>query len=152
MILRRHGELVTTTTQLHSTKIELAFCAGSNSAHGVEITNFEKKYYQLWHRGVVVITTQRYSTKLNSESNPTRGVSTVHKKWSCSLRISSVNVTNSAVSCGFGHIYWRNPQWKTYFLCSAKVCNGENLQWSRLEISLITFRWSTIPQKKSSSD
>ena len=30
-----------------------------------------------------------------------------------SLRISSVNVTKSEVSCGFGHIYWRNPWWKT---------------------------------------
>ena len=25
------------------------------------------------------------------------------------LRISPVNMTESAVSCGFGHIYWRNP-------------------------------------------
>ena len=31
------------------------------------------------------------------------------KKWSFSLRICSENVTQSAVSCGFGHIYWRNP-------------------------------------------
>ena len=29
--------------------------------------------------------------------------------------ISSVNVTKSAVSGGFGHIYWRNPLWKTSF-------------------------------------
>ena len=34
---------------------------------------------------------------------------TLHKKWHFPLRISSVNVTKSAVSCGFGHIYWRNP-------------------------------------------
>ena len=33
----------------------------------------------------------------------------LHKKWSFPLRMSSVNVTKSAVSCGFGHIYWRNP-------------------------------------------
>ena len=31
------------------------------------------------------------------------------KKWSFPLRVSSVNVTKSAVSCEFGHIYWRNP-------------------------------------------
>ena len=31
------------------------------------------------------------------------------KKWSFSLRISSVNVVKIAVYCGFGHIYWRNP-------------------------------------------
>ena len=33
----------------------------------------------------------------------------LHKKWIFSLKISSVNVTKFAVSCGFGHIYWRNP-------------------------------------------
>ena len=38
---------------------------------------------------------------------------TLHKKRNFPLRISSVNVTKSAVSCGFGHIYCRNPQWKT---------------------------------------
>ena len=32
----------------------------------------------------------------------------LHKKWSFPLRISPVNVTKSAVSCGFGHIYRRN--------------------------------------------
>ena len=31
------------------------------------------------------------------------------QKWIFPLKISSVNVTKSAVSCGFGHIYWRNP-------------------------------------------
>ena len=30
------------------------------------------------------------------------------EKWSFSLRNSSGNVTKSAVSCGFGHIYWGN--------------------------------------------
>ena len=39
---------------------------------------------------------------------------TLHKKLSFPLRISSINVTKSAVSCGFGHIYL-NPQWKTSF-------------------------------------
>ena len=29
----------------------------------------------------------------------------LHKKWSFSLGISSENVTKSAVSCRFGHIY-----------------------------------------------
>ena len=32
----------------------------------------------------------------------------LHKKWSFPLRIYSVNVTKSVVSCGFDHIYWRN--------------------------------------------
>ena len=37
------------------------------------------------------------------------------QKWIFALRISFVNVTKSAVSCGFGHIYWRDPPWKTPF-------------------------------------
>ena len=39
----------------------------------------------------------------------------LHKKWSFPLRISSVNVTKSAVFCGFGHIYLRNPYLKISF-------------------------------------
>ena len=46
---------------------------------------------------------------------------TLHKKWSFPLGISSVNATKSAVYCGFGHIYWRNAQRKTSFLCSVSV-------------------------------
>ena len=38
-----------------------------------------------------------------------------HKKWSFLLKISSVNVTKYAVSCGFDHIYWRKSSWKTSF-------------------------------------
>ena len=33
----------------------------------------------------------------------------LHKKLSFPLRIYLVNVTKSAISSGFGHIYWRNP-------------------------------------------
>ena len=43
------------------------------------------------------------------------------QRWSFPLRISSANLTKSAsvVSCGFGHICWRNPWWKTsFFVCS----------------------------------
>ena len=46
---------------------------------------------------------------------------TLHKKWSFPLRISSVNVTKSAGNCGFGHINWRNPLWKTSFFCAAAL-------------------------------
>ena len=31
------------------------------------------------------------------------------------IRIFSVYVTTSAVSCEFSHIYWRNPYWKILF-------------------------------------
>ena len=40
------------------------------------------------------------------------------QKMKFPLRISTVNVTKSAENCGLGHIYWRNPYWKTSFLCS----------------------------------
>ena len=32
----------------------------------------------------------------------------LNKKWSFPLRISSLTVTKSTDSFGFGHIYWRN--------------------------------------------
>ena len=35
----------------------------------------------------------------------------LHEKWSFPLRVSSVNVTKSIVSCGFGHIYWSNQKY-----------------------------------------
>ena len=41
----------------------------------------------------------------------------LHKKWSFPLKISSVNVTKSAIFCGFGQIYWGNPNGKLHFLC-----------------------------------
>ena len=44
----------------------------------------------------------------------------LHKKWSFPLSISSVNVTKSAVFCGFGYIYWKNPLWKTSFFVQCK--------------------------------
>ena len=39
----------------------------------------------------------------------------LYKKWTFPWRISLVNVNEAAVSCRFGHIYWRNPKWKTSF-------------------------------------
>ena len=53
---------------------------------------------------------------------------TLHKKWSFPSRISSVNETKSAVSCGFGHIYWRNLRWKTFF-CAVRyeIFRNENV-------------------------
>ena len=43
---------------------------------------------------------------------------TLHQKLSFPLRISSVNVTKSAVSCGFGHIYYEILNEMLHFLCS----------------------------------
>ena len=44
------------------------------------------------------------STSIESQL-PLIRESTLHKKSSFLLKISSVNVTNSAGSCGFSHIY-----------------------------------------------
>ena len=45
----------------------------------------------------------------------------LYKKWSFQLRISSVNVTKTAVSCGFGEFTEEILNGKIYFLCSNGV-------------------------------
>ena len=60
---------------------------------------------------------------------------TLHQK-SFLLRISTVNVTKSVVSCRFGHIYWRNPKWKTSFF----------VQWN-----FFVIQWKTVRVKVRSS-
>ena len=54
----------------------------------------------------------------------------LHKTWSSQLKISSVNENKSAGNCGFGHIYWRNPQLKTF--CA--VFSDQIKQLNRLEV------------------
>ena len=49
------------------------------------------------------------------KQNSSWAISLHTKKISFPLSISSVSETKSRVSCGFGHIYWRNPSWKTSF-------------------------------------
>ena len=48
---------------------------------------------------------------------PERSYSRYTKKWSFSLRFSSVNVTTSEASCGFGNFYGRSPLWKHSLQC-----------------------------------
>ena len=62
------------------------------------------------------------SSILTKSSDLSRQV--LHKKWSFPLRISSVNVTISAGNCGFCHIYWRNPWWKTSFFVQWRFSKG----------------------------
>ena len=66
---------------------------------------------------VTDVTSLQYNTLLKSWSAL---VHALHKKWNFPLRISSVNVTESAANWVFGHIYWRNPLLKTSF--SVKWC------------------------------
>ena len=64
---------------------------------------------------------------------------TLHKKWSFPSKISSANVTTSAVSYGFSHIYWRNPQWKTSFFvqCYQKTSRSWKINLMPSSISQI---------------
>ena len=48
---------------------------------------------------------------------PERSYFCYTKKWSFSLRFSSVNVTTSEASCGFGNFYGRNTLWKHFLHC-----------------------------------
>ena len=52
----------------------------------------------------------------------------LRKKWSFPLMTSSVNVTKSEVSCGFGLIYWRSPEQKTSFFMQ---CNNASFKISK---------------------
>ena len=75
------------------------------------------------------------------------------------LTVSLVNVTKSAGNCRFGHIYWRNPSWKTSSLCSAgtmfwtfyKHSGWRNYLLFRgdLEVNLITYILTVDLVKKS---
>ena len=59
----------------------------------------------------------------------------LHKKWSFPLTISSINVTKSAVSCGYRHIHWRNPQWKTSCFVQWKISSTFTWQMFCLDYS-----------------
>ena len=50
---------------------------------------------------------------------------TLHKKWSFPLRISSLTVTKATGNCGFAHIYWRHPWWKTSFFVQGRTHSGD---------------------------
>ena len=60
----------------------------------------------------------------------------LHKKWSFPLMISSVNVTKFAGNCGFGHIYWKNPSWKTLFFeqceCRCRLRKASDIKYENI--------------------
>ena len=51
---------------------------------------------------------------------PEVSLRTLDKKWGFPLRVSLLYVTKPEVSCGFGHIYWKNSSWKTPFFLQWK--------------------------------
>ena len=77
----------------------------------------------------------------------------LRKKRSFALRISSVNVTKFAVFCGFGHIYWRNPQWKSSLLysISIRICKIGICKWLYGHFILYNTRHLDGNFKKSTS-
>ena len=79
------------------------------SIHGIDPVKVSIKIKQL-------LISFDYSTELNQSITCSLYISFANtaKKWSYLLRISSVNVNQSTVSCGFGPIYWKKHQ----FLCS----------------------------------
>ena len=59
-----------------------------------------------------------------------RNSTSTAQKMKFLLIISSVNVSKSAVSCRFGHIYWRNSYGKLHLLCRENSSKGNNLYWN----------------------
>ena len=76
-------------------------------------------------------------------------IGSLHKKLSFPLRISSVNVTISAVSCGFGHIYWRNFQWKTLYICAPVAPFPCSNLWLEVNPFSLSFRWANTVELNS---
>ena len=80
-------------------------------------------------------------------------ISALHKEWSFSVRIFSVNVTKSTVSSGFDHIYWRDLSWKTSFFVQCYIISLIffcGLMFRRFNMK--GFFISSIDRSKYSSD
>ena len=69
----------------------------------------------------------------------------LHIKSSFPLRISSVNVTESAGNWGFDHIYWRNSEWKTSFFvqCGYNI-SKVTVNYCSSQMQIILFKLSRI--------
>ena len=93
-----------------------------------------------------------YTTILKSCRDQSKCCKTLHKKWSFPLRFSSVNVTKFAGNYGFGHIYWRNPYWKTSFFVQWKTISQESISQSSKHNSIhiqLLCDFPTTPQRES---
>ena len=72
----------------------------------------------------------------------------LHKKWSFPLRNSSVSVTKSPGICGFGHICWRNPWWKTSFFCIALNTCSKGAYQANYWLKISSNNWWNTPWMK----
>ena len=64
----------------------------------------------------------------------------LHEKWSFPLRTSLVNVTKSAVYCGFGHIYWKKSSMEYLNFCA--VSHGKFSHLHKI------FFWQKVNMRK----
>ena len=69
------------------------------------VSQKKKKKYVVSHTDVDEQTSAASDVQWYIKPHKKNRARSVYKKWSFALRISSVNVTKSAVSCGFGQIY-----------------------------------------------
>ena len=61
------------------------------------------------------------------------------------LSFRGSHCTKIEVSCGFGHIYWRNPWWKTFFVQRVLwVLEGQN----PTKTASINFHWKIFTFKE----
>ena len=121
---------------------------------GVDFVLKKKVNLQMkkWIYRIKRITLNFYCFKVTSVriiSLYANGIDTA-QKMKFPLRISSVNVTKSAVYGGFGHIYWRSSYGKLNFLCSASVVAMNKLGkvWFHSTF-LVEFHGSSIRNFKS---
>ena len=84
----------------------------------------------------VLLSTVIYFLRLHFTSHERPMLTILRKNWSFSIKDFSVNVTKSAVFRGFGHIYWRNPEWKTSFFvqCQIRLIHFLSLYFLQLQI------------------
>ena len=62
------------------------------------------------------------------EEHLRKAASKLAKRMQLSIQYMLVLLTKCAVSCGFGHIYWRNTEWKTSFFVQCFLININNNQ------------------------
>ena len=95
-----------------------------------------------WHFFLVNNKYIRFTRNVFKFENKENRIPTA-RKLKFSIRISSVNVTKSARYRGFGHIYWRNLQWKfSFFVQSPPWTHGKNESYTRCSEDIHVFSFS----------
>ena len=116
------------------------FCWQNNSVNGLRLYQTKKSEaklklekcfaYLMLGESIPWMPVKRDRSWLDFRSSHTDVSQKFHyiKKLNFPSRISTVNVTKSAVSFRFGHVYWRNPWRKTWFFCAVFQTNAQENQ------------------------